>query len=325
MTHVTMKKPVGFSLAAASEFYRGFTPGSGMAAADAGGTALTLAFRLDKTYDAVAAELRESGTELRIEVGGTDDIGAVIKQVARMLGLDVDGQVWLDVGKRDRVVGGLQRDFAGFFTAAKASPYDAAVWSVIQPRMSMAQAARIKIGMAREHGDVVRVAGAEHAVFPSPSQLLAIESVAGLSEVKMKRLHGVAHAALVGTLDADRLRAMPEDDALADLQRLPGVGPWSAGHIYYRGAAIADALPVSEPRLFHGMAAAYGKSAIDVDEARAIAERWRPLRMWVCVLMARHLGRVGGWHNPTLRDERAAAGKSLLAKSRRVQSKAARA
>jgi hypothetical protein len=39
---------------------------------------------------------------------------------------------------------------------------------------------------------------------------------------------------------------------------------------------------------------------------RASAQ-WRPFRMWVCVLLARHLARTGGWNAPGLAKERARA------------------
>jgi hypothetical protein len=51
-----MKKPQGFRLAAASDFYSGFTPGSGMAAATT--EHLTLAFRLDDTFEPVVVRMR---------------------------------------------------------------------------------------------------------------------------------------------------------------------------------------------------------------------------------------------------------------------------
>jgi DNA-3-methyladenine glycosylase II len=137
-----------------------------------------------------------------------------------MLGLEADGDAWHEVGRRDAVVGKLQRAFPGFFTAAKPSPYDAAAWGVISPSMSMRD-------------------------FPS------------LPAIKLERLQGVARAALDGKLDAKRLRSLPVEVALAELQQLPGVGPWTASHILFRGAAVQDAVPTVEPRLLHGLADAY--------------------------------------------------------------------
>src|SRR5271170_3951157 len=129
MTTFSIPRPAGFRLEAARAFYAGFVPGSGMAAADADD--LTLVFRLDGSFEAVAARLRERDDELVVTLAGTGDVDRVRRQLARMLGLDADGAAWLELGRRDPLVGKLQQEFAGFFTAAKPSPYDAAAWAVI--------------------------------------------------------------------------------------------------------------------------------------------------------------------------------------------------
>lgn len=302
-----LDKPRGFSLQAAADFYTGFVPGSGMAVAAT--DRLTLAFRLDHSFEAVAVELRETRESVIADVAGTKDAACVANQVARMLGLDADGEAWSEVGRRDPVVGKLQREFPGFFTAAKASPYDAAAWGVISPRMNMRAAAKLKLELGRRVGESVELFGRAHAVFPAPRALLALRSFPGLPDVKLERLHGIARAALDGQLDADHLRAMPVDQALAELQKLPGVGPWTASHILFRGAALRDAVPTVEPRLLHGLADAYGIAAPSPEDLLQRAEGWRPFRMWVCVLLARHLASVGGWQRPGLVAERAALGR----------------
>jgi len=310
MKRIFWQTPTGFSLQASSEFYAGFTPGSGMAVADA--QQLTLAFRLDQTFEAVAVGLREGEGKILADVEGTADVAAVRKQVSRMLGLDADAKAWAKVGEKDPVVGKLQREFSGFFTAAKPSPYDAAAWGVIAARINMKQAARIKMGLAAQCGDTVTLHGRSHAVFPSPKQLLQVPAFEGLSEVKLSRLKGIAVAALEGKLDAEVLRGLDEKTALAALQELEGVGPWTASHILYRGAALIDAVPEAEPRVLHGLAAAYGLKAATVETMRELSENWRPFRMWVCVLLARHLGKIGGWNNKSLGKERAKAGRALM-------------
>jgi DNA-3-methyladenine glycosylase II len=315
MKTLDLSRPKGFSLAAAADFYAGFTPGSGMAAAR--GDHLTLAFRLDGTFEAVVVALHEDGASIVGEYTGTRDEATLSKQLTRILGTDVDGDAWSAVGRRDPVVGKLQAEFPGFFTAAKPSPYDAAAWGVLSPRMPMRAAANLKMAIAKEHGSHVRLLGGDYHVFPSPLQVARIESFPGLSAEKLVRLKGVALAALDGKLDPDRLRAMNDDDALADLMTLRGVGPWSASHILYRGAALPDALPTGEPRLLHGLAEAYGIASPTVEDLERLAESWRPFRMWVCILLARHLGRVGGWNKPGLSRERAAAGKALIGRRSR--------
>jgi DNA-3-methyladenine glycosylase II len=310
MQTFSVPRPLGFRLAAAQQFYAHFTPGSGMAVA--GVDRLTLAFRVDGTLAPVALSLREEGDALFVELAGEADRHVVVKQLGRILGLEADAEAWLALGESDLVVGDLQRQFPGFLSAAKSSPYDAATWAVISPRMNQAQAARIKQALARELGDALELNGKTLFVFPSPEKLCALERFPGLSEEKVARLRGIGRAACDGLLDADRLRELGEARALAELQRLRGVGPWAASHIYFRGAAPCDGLPTSEPRVLHGLAAAYRLRSPSLVTFQRIAAGWRPFRMWVCVLLMRHLAASAGWHAPGLGEERVRAGRALL-------------
>jgi DNA-3-methyladenine glycosylase II len=321
MTTFSIQRPVGFRLEAASAFYAGFVPGSGMAATDVDD--LTLMFRLDGSFEPVAARLRERDDELVVEVAGTRDVDRTRRQLARTLGLDADGEAWLDLGRRDALVGKLQQEFPGFFTAAKPSPYDAAVWAIIATRVNMRQAAAVKMRIATDHGDAVTLAGRTHQVFPGPAVLATLDRVHGLSAEKLARLRAVGQAALEGKLDAERLRATSPVDALADLQSIRGIGPWTASHVYYRGAAPVDGLPGVEPRVLHGLAHAAGVAVPTADRFAAIAENWRPFRMWVCVLLARHLGKTGAWRARGLGRERQAAGIELARGTRKRQPRAA--
>jgi len=310
MSMFSLQKPRGFRLSAATEFYANFRPGSGMAAAAL--DRLTLAFRLDGTFAPVVVALREKDDQLLVEFAGEAKASAVASQLGRILGLEADAGAWFALGESDLVVGDLQREFPGFLSAAQASPYDAATWAMIAPRMNQQQAARIQQALAHEWGDALELNGKTHFVFPSPQQLRVLERFPGLSEEKLARLRGVAQAACDGLLDADYLRDLGEARALSELQRLRGVGPWAASHIYFRGAAPCDGLPTAEPRVLHGLAAAYRLRSPSLATLQRIATGWRPFRAWVCVLLLRHLAATTGWHAPGLDEERVRAGRALL-------------
>jgi DNA-3-methyladenine glycosylase II len=312
MASFSFRRPRGFALRAARDFYADFVPGSGMAAAGVDDE-LRLVFRLDGSFEAVGVALRERGQELTVEYVGTRDEEAVRAQVARMLGLEANAEAWLELGASVPLVGRLQAAFPGFFTAAKASPYDAAAWGVISPRLRVQQAARLKLGLAEQFGSEVSIAGVRYPVFPAPAQVLTLRDAPGLSAEKLRRLQAIASAALSGELNAERLRALPEHVALAALQRLPGVGPWTASHILYRGAAPIDGLPSAEPRVLHAFAAASDGGALSLSEYQQLAESCRPFRMWVCVLAMRLLARLGQWQKPEYALERARAGRALRA------------
>src|SRR6185369_11428540 len=171
------------------------------------------------------------GVELRSEVDGTvrgrvqgltgrRGLDAVRDQVARVLSLDHDGAAFLAVGRADPAIGALQRAAPGLRPVLFYSPYEAAVWAVLNARRGRAQAGALRDRLARAHGAVFEVAGVEQAVLPTPDQLLAVESLPGLPEHKVAWLHGIARAALAGRLDLVKLAATEPAEAMAGLRQL---------------------------------------------------------------------------------------------------------
>ncbi len=82
------------------------------------------------------------------------------------------------------------------------------------------------------------------------------------------------------------LRTMERETALAQLQQLAGIGPFSAELILLRSVGDADAFPKTEKRLYRAMAAAYHLGdEPDLDTLERIADGWRPYRSWVGLLL----------------------------------------
>jgi DNA-3-methyladenine glycosylase II len=288
-----------FSLAASAAFLEGWSPAAYRAAA-AGH--LHLAFVPDGEEAAGGVCLRQPDGADGVVVGevfGDADPEAVRDQVARVLSLDVDGRGFTQVGRRDPVVGGLQARWPGLRPVGFFSPYEAAAWALIGHRIRIVQAARVKQRMADELGQAVDVHGDVRHAFPAPARLAALDGFPGLFARKVENLRSLGEAAAVGQLDGDRLRALPREEALAELKRLPGIGDFSAELVLLRGAGDPDHLPSHEPRLCRGAALAYG---LDEPPDRAWleerAEAWRPYRTWVVlllrVLLEAETGEIGG-------------------------------
>jgi DNA-3-methyladenine glycosylase II len=289
--------PLGpFSLAASAAFLEGFSPAAHRGA-EAGH--LHLAFVPDGEEAAAGVCLRQPHGAVVGEVFGEADPEAVREQVARILSLDVDGTGFPEVGRRDPVVGRLQGRWPGLRPVGFFSPYEAAAWALIGHRIRIVQAARIKQRMAAELGEAVDVHGDVRRAFPGPARLAALEGFAGLYGRKVENLRSLGEAAAVGRLDGARLRALPSDQALAELKRLPGIGDFSAELVLVRGAADPDHLPRHEPRLCRGAAIAYGlEEPPDRAWLEERSEAWRPYRTWVVlllrVLLEAETGDIGG-------------------------------
>jgi DNA-3-methyladenine glycosylase II len=273
-----------FSLAAAADFAGGFAAGIG---AHQTGNGILMTFPVEGWRDSAAVDVwQDADGVVHGEASGSDDHEAVRRQAARSLSLDHDGRGWVAVGRSDAVMGRLQARHEGFRPVCFYSAYEAATSFVIGQRIAMRQAKVVKDRLAEGWGDRVEIGGQTARPFPRPQRLLEADAVGGLSQVKVGRLHELARAAIDGALDTERLRSLPEAEALDELRRLPGIGPWTAQAILLRGCGVADALPLADDVSRAAVAWAYGlPEPPDDDTWTRISDAWRPYRMWATVLL----------------------------------------
>jgi DNA-3-methyladenine glycosylase II len=262
-----------FTLASAARFISGWTPATGVATPED----VRLRFLCDDFSGDAAVLLREGAGTVRATItgGSAADAERVIAQAARVVSLDHDGTGYAELGERDPVVGRLQRESGFLRPVLFHSPYEAACWAVISARLRQPQAARIR--------DALSTSG----TFPPPGALLELDEIAGLTTEKVQRLHGIARAALEGRLDRAALLAAGQEEAVARLRELRGIGPFWADGIYLRAVGPTDGLTLAEPRVRAKAAEHYDAPEVagDDDAFVALAERWRPFRTWVGVLL----------------------------------------
>jgi DNA-3-methyladenine glycosylase II len=272
-----------YSLAASTAFLEGFAPAA-YEGAERGH--LHLAFPADESGDPAGTCVRQPGKIVSVESFGSADAQTVREQVRRILSLDADGSAWRAVGRRDPVIGDLQRRFHGLRPVLFNSPYEAAAWAVIGLRVRIAQAARTKEAMARDLGGAVDIHGDARHAFPPPARLARLEEFPGLFGRKPEWLCSLGEAAAAGALDVGRLRSLPPADALAELERLPGIGRFAAELTLIRGVGTTDVLPTAEPRLARAISLAY-RLRRPPTQARIteMADAWRPYRTWAAVLL----------------------------------------
>src|SRR5689334_20114547 len=233
MRSLTIAPRGPFDLGTAREFAGGFPAGIGTTAAT---DSILMAFPLEDWSGSAVVQVRQDddGT-LRGDVLGDGELGLVSRQVARSLSVDHDGSGWPEIGQRDPVVGRLQATYGLLRPVCFFSAWEAATSFVIGQRISMVQTRRVKERLAEQAGDAVDVEidGERRTIraFPRPQAFADLTEVPGLAAVKVERLRGLARAALDGRLDTERLRALPEAAALAELRTLPGIGEWTASGV----------------------------------------------------------------------------------------------
>jgi DNA-3-methyladenine glycosylase II len=272
-----------FSLAQTPSFLEGFTPLRYRAAP--GDSTLRLTFPVEGVGETVGVSVRQAADGAVLAEVDADPPDGLPEQLARILSLDVDASAYPDVLAADPVAGELAGRRPGLRPVCFFSPYEAACWAVLSQRTSRVSAAAVKERIAQRHGASRWVDGVELWAFPAAERLRDVAEELPVPEVKRSRLRALAEAALDGRLSASRLRALRAEDAVAEVQELPGMGPFSAELVVIRGAGAPDVFPAHEARLHAAMAELYGLAAPTVGELAAVADRWSPFRTWVAVLI----------------------------------------
>lgn len=253
-----------------------------------GAAVLDLAFPLDGSWHPVAVRVVQDGSGVSADVLANpsrvahDQIGA---EVARVLCLDGDGEAFDRIGRCDPVVADLQGRYPGLRPILFPSPYQAAARAIIGHRLPVPAAAAAAARVAEQAGEPLDVDGGLVHAFPSPQRLAALEPVRGLAQRKVDQLRSLGAAAEGGALGAGRLLSMDGGAARTDLERLAGVGPFSSELIMLRGAGERDSFPRTELSFQRAMTAAYDLPDGDVEAMEALAQRWRPYRSWVALLL----------------------------------------
>ena len=155
--------------------------------------------------------------------------------------------------------------------------FEIAARAILGQQVTVAAATTIAGRFAKAFGEAV---GTPHEgverLFPLPSRIAASHAsdIAALGVIS-SRAHAIV--ALARALDDGSLRldpSAPVEDTLAALERLPGIGPWTAQYIAMRALAWPDAFPHPDVGVLKAMRETNARHAL------ARAEAWRPWRAY---------------------------------------------
>jgi DNA-3-methyladenine glycosylase II len=118
---------------------------------------------------------------------------------------------------------------------------------------------------------------------PAPAELLAVDPgqlrQAGLSWRKIGTLRDLAERLSDGRLNPDVLSGLPDDELMAELTAIPGIGPWTVQGALLIALQREDVVLAGDLALRKAVQVAYQLDhRPSQQEVLAIAERWRPYR-----------------------------------------------
>ena len=181
--------------------------------------------------------------------------------------------------KVDPVIGGFIK---------RRPDFDPHAWIDELPRMDLYgsllfQIAGQQLSVAATRRIMERVRSIFGGHLPSPKEVMAVAPDelrgAGFSWRKVNTIRDLAERFTDGRLDMKRLSKLPDDEFIAELTAVPGVGPWTAQGALLVALRREDVVLPGDLALRKAIRAAYGLDHMPTqDEVLEIAEKWRPFR-----------------------------------------------
>jgi DNA-3-methyladenine glycosylase II len=166
--------------------------------------------------------------------------------------------------------------------------FDPRAWIAQLPPMDLYGALLFQItgqqlSVAATRRTLARIEALFDGHLPSPAELLGVDPdrlrEAGLSWRKISTLRDLAGRLSDGRLDPEVLGSLSDDDLMAELTSVPGIGPWTVQGALLIALGREDVVLPGDLALRKAVQAAYQLDHRPApDEVLAIADKWRPYR-----------------------------------------------
>jgi DNA-3-methyladenine glycosylase II len=130
-------------------------------------------------------------------------------------------------------------------------------------------------------GRVVTLAGGLESLTPTKLRSVEVTALrgAGVSGPKARYLHDLADHALDGRLDLHALDGCPDEEVIAAITAVKGMGQWSAEMFLMFRLNRPDVFPVGDLGIVKGMQKLFGMKRVPAPRTMMrLAEPWRPYR-----------------------------------------------
>ena len=130
---------------------------------------------------------------------------------------------------------------------------------------------------------------------PTPEQVLEadpeeLRAAGGLSRAKTTYLRSLAEHVLDGSLELDRLETLSDEEVIAELVAVKGIGEWSAHMFLMFQLGRPDVLAPGDLGVRRGVQITYGLGEMPTPaEVIERAEVWRPYRTAACMYLWRSI------------------------------------
>ena len=191
------------------------------------------------------------------------------------------------------LIGYVTENSGNFTTNQKPSDYESLTRSIISQQLSTFAARSIT-------GRLLELTNGR-GITPATVLALPVTSLRdiGLSRQKISYIQGLASLLTDGGLDLGKLRHMEDAEALSELQKVRGVGEWTAQMFVMSQIGREDIFPIKDAGIRSAMGKLYSLDEVTDQKLIEISDNWSPQRSLACKYLWRALD-LGYFSNKTI-------------------------
>ncbi|MBU9194753.1 DNA-3-methyladenine glycosylase family protein [Burkholderia gladioli] len=192
-----------------------------------------------------------------------------------------------DLVKRDRILKKLIPKFGPAHLVKRGDPFVTLARSVVGQQISVSSAQAVWAA----------IEAACPKLAPQQVIRLGLEKLAacGLSKRKSEYIIDLAQHFVSGALHVDKWTSMEDEDVIAELTQIRGIGRWTAEMFLIFNLSRPDVLPLDDPGLIRAISVNYfSGEPVTRSEAREVAANWEPWRTVATWYMWRSLDPESG-------------------------------
>jgi DNA-3-methyladenine glycosylase II len=194
-------------------------------------------------------------------------------ELGRLLGVTFELSAFREWAADEPVLGPIVEGLRGFRPTLNPRPFEALVVAITTQQISLRAAAAIR-------GNLVRTYGVQHEVaweFPTRERVRELRprhfTPLGFSRAKAEYVLELAHS----DLELDGLGVLDDDEVIAAITSIRGLGRWTADWFLARHLARPHAWPAGDLGLRKAVSTFYAAgSPLSIEEVRRMSERFAP-------------------------------------------------
>ena len=234
----------------------------------------------DKPFEIAVTQ---PGENLRVAVTGARLTSSLENQVTaaleRLLGIRIDLRKFYRLSKKDSWLKPLANQFQGMKPPRLLTPFEALVNAIACQQLTLTMGIRLLNRLTEAYGLALKTEDGTVRAFPRPQDLARADledlRQMSFSYQKARYITSISRLIVGGELDLDEIATLDDEEAVARLCELKGVGRWTAEYVLLRGLGRTRIFPADDVGARNNLQKWLGLSGkMTYANTRAVLRRW---------------------------------------------------